>query len=305
MTDFTLPRLLHTAQQQLSDAGIEHADHEALALFAAAAETEIPQVRQWMILGTMPHSAGSPTPEQMKSRFAHFVERRVKHEPLQYIVGSLGFRFLDIAVGPGVFIPRPETETVVQYGIDWLKAHRIDIPNPLVVDLCAGTGVVGLSIATEISGSTVYAVEKDPDAFAWLQKNADLQKLHHPSLAITPVLADATDAQTLKDLNGTVDCILSNPPYILESEPTTQPEVDFDPELALYGGSEDGMRMPRNIISRAAELLRQGGLLVVEHDISQGEAMTKALRDAGFTNAATHDDLTGRPRYTSGVRSDT
>jgi release factor glutamine methyltransferase len=290
--------VLRSASTDLANAGIEHGDHDALVLYAAAAGVEVSQVRKWIVMGEQT-AAGSSA--QIRDRFASFVRRRVKREPLQYIVGTVGFRYLEVAVGEGVFIPRPETETVVAAGIDWLRDKQIG--EPLVVDLCAGTGVVGLSVASEIANSTVFSVEKDAAAFRWLEKNEAATQARYPSMHFTPVLADAGSAETLKELDGRVDCVISNPPYIPLSQPTVQPEVDRDPNLALYGGSADGMEVPIRVIRRSARLLRSGGYLVMEHDISQMAAMMAAFAAYGFSRVATHKDLTGRPRFTTGVRA--
>jgi release factor glutamine methyltransferase len=120
-------------------------------------------------------------------------------------------------------------------------------------------------------------------------------------MTFTPLLADATADETLQELNGRVDCIISNPPYVPESEPTTQPEVDRDPDRALYGGSADGMRIPELVIERAARLLRPGGYFVMEHDISQGAAVRASLVQEGFHAVETQPDLTGRPRFSVGT----
>jgi release factor glutamine methyltransferase len=317
-SDIDIAGLLHAAAQRLAAAGIEHADYEAMVLFAAAFgdavggehhRVTVSDVRRWVALGStvdsvfesgdIPDSASVAKRAEALARFDDFCAARAVREPLQYITGSVGFRFLELRVGEGVFIPRPETETVVQAGVDWLRTA--DIASPLVVDLCAGSGAVGLSLASEIAGSRVVSVEMDPEAYHWLERNAHDVVVAHPGMNFRPLLGDATAASTLADLDGSVDCVVSNPPYIPESEPTTQPEAGRDPALALYGGSADGMRIPTLVIARAAALLRPGGFFVMEHDISQGEAVRAALCAAGFDDIDTRNDLTARPRFSVGT----
>ncbi|AKV56126.1 hypothetical protein AB656_04220 [Bifidobacterium actinocoloniiforme DSM 22766] len=229
--------------------------------------------------------------------FRDFVIRRAGREPLQYIVGHAPFRFLDLAVGPGVFIPRPETETVVQAGLDWLAGEGIE--RPLVVDLCAGSGAIGLAVATEVPGAQVWAVEVSEEAAAWARRNADRyrQAIANNGSSYQLVLADATAAETLADLNGRVDLVISNPPYIPEREIPAQPEVTrYDPPQALYGASPDGTAIPGRIIARAADLLRPAGCLVMEHDPSQSAVLRGVASAAGFTQVRTDSDMTGKDR---------
>ncbi|WEV67982.1 peptide chain release factor N(5)-glutamine methyltransferase [Bifidobacterium sp. ESL0769] len=236
-------------------------------------------------------------------RFAVMVARRKQREPLQYIVGHAPFRYLDLEVGPGVFIPRPETETVVQAAIDWLTHENIK-PSRLV-DLCAGSGAIGLSLVTEVSGSEVWAVELSEEALEWTKRN-EQKVFKDNSLAgynYHLFHADAANAMTLQRLNGTIDAVVTNPPYVPIAEIPEQPEVrDHDPKMALYGGSADGTYTPERIILRAEKLLRSGGALVMEHDISQAQLLVDFARTHGFRTARTGDDLTGRPRYLFAVK---
>ena len=205
---------------------------------------------------------------------------------------------LDLAVGPGVFIPRPETETVVQAGLDWIAAQGLS--EPVVVDLCAGSGAVGLSVATEVGGARVWAVEASDEAAVWTRRNADAQSqaLARSGSSYHLVFGDATSGTVLAELDGRVDLVISNPPYIPMDRVPTQPEVrDWDPALALYGGSPDGCLIPEGIIKRAADLLRPGGLLVMEHDCSQGRALRSMARRSGYVNVSTGQDLAGLDRY--------
>jgi release factor glutamine methyltransferase len=223
------------------------------------------------------------------SRYMELVHIRAGHRPLQYLTGSAPFRLREVAVGPGVFIPRPETELLV----DWGLARLAGRPAPVVVDLCSGTGAIALSVAEEHPGARVYAVENDPAALAWLRRNAREQ--------IVVIGADATDPATLSTVDGQVDLVLCNPPYVPDGTPVS-PEVEQDPEPAVFGGT-DGLDVIRKIIPRAAALLRPGGWLGIEHDDSHGEAVPALLRAAGgWTAVADHRDLAGRPRYATARR---
>ncbi|WEV74511.1 peptide chain release factor N(5)-glutamine methyltransferase [Bifidobacterium sp. ESL0798] len=237
-------------------------------------------------------------------RFAVMLARRKQREPLQYIVGHAPFRYLDLEVGPGVFIPRPETETVVQAAIDWLTREHIK-PSRLV-DLCAGSGAIGLSLVTEVSGSEVWAVEKDEEALKWTKRNEQKVFKDHSLAGYNYHLfhADATNAVMLSRLDGTVDAVVTNPPYVPLDQIPEQPEVrEHEPNMALYGGSADGTDIPELIILRAAKLLRSGGALVMEHDISQAGLLADFARAHGFRTAHTGEDFTGRPRYLFAIKA--
>jgi release factor glutamine methyltransferase len=220
------------------------------------------------------------------------VRRRCAREPLQHITGAAHFRHIELAVGPGVFTPRPETEVVAGYAIDWLLASRLK--EPLVVDLCTGSGAVALAIADEVPGARVHGVELDPDAYQWAVRNcsASSVRLH---------LADVAEA--LPQLDGKVDVVVSNPPYIPDDAVIRDPEVAaHDPALALWGGT-DGLDTVRTVERTAARLLRPEGLLVIEHADLQGEAVPDVLRTAGcWLDVEDHLDLAGRDRYATARR---
>lgn len=226
------------------------------------------------------------------------IARRAAREPLQHITGVAHFRYLELAVGKGVFVPRPETESVVQLGIDvlvQLRQERGDGAELIAVDLGTGSGAIAASMATEVPGSKVFAVELSDDAFPWAQRNLG------PTGA-TLIHGDMRDA--LMELNGTVDVVVSNPPYIPAAAIPRDLEVRLhDPHMALYGGGADGMEMPTAAAATAARLLRQGGFFVMEHAEVQAEQMAALLFDSGnWDNVRTHVDLTGRDRATSGLR---
>lgn len=288
--------VLDDAAARLARAGVDTARHDAKLLLAEATGRSLSDVDKAVLMDDA-FSQFAPSPEA-RGEFESMLGRRESREPLQHIVGHAPFRYLDLEVGPGVFVPRPETELVVQEAIDWITAHGLY--SPRVVDLCAGSGAIGLAIATEVPGAQVWAVELDTQAAQWTRRNMHKVGERFPDLVANYHLevADATCPVTLATLDGTADVVISNPPYIPLTNVPQQPEVrDFDPETALYGGSADGMMIPERIIVRAAALVRKGGLFVMEHDITQGDRTVAFARANGFDEARTHADLTGRPRY--------
>jgi release factor glutamine methyltransferase len=222
------------------------------------------------------------------------VERRVAREPLQHLTGRAAFRGLELAVGPGVFVPRPETEQVVQLAIDALLAAAE--PEPIAIDLGAGSGAIALAMATEVPHARVFAVENSPEAFPWTRRN--VEEVGAPNLELVfGDLATAFDA-----LGGRAAVVISNPPYVPAGELPRDPEVRLhDPEAALYGGA-DGLDVVRVLSRRAAELLHPGGLLVIEHAENQSFAIAELLGDDGWRAIAHHRDLTLRDRATTAVR---
>ncbi|RYQ43399.1 N5-glutamine methyltransferase family protein [Bifidobacterium pseudolongum] len=293
--------VLEAAAARLARAGIDTARHDAKLLLAESAGCSLSDVDKAVLMDDA-FSQFAPSPEA-RGAFESMLARREAREPLQHIVGHAPFRYLELEVGPGVFVPRPETELVVQEAIDWITAHGLY--SPRVVDLCAGSGAIGLAIATEVPGAQVWAVELDTQAAQWTRRNMHKVGERFPDLVANYRLevADATCPVTLATLDGTADVVISNPPYIPLTNVPQQPEVrDFDPDTALYGGSADGMMIPERIIVRAAALVRKGGLFVMEHDITQGDRTVAFARANGFTEARTHADLTGRPRYLVATR---
>lgn len=231
------------------------------------------------------------------ARFDALVEQRAARVPLQHLTGVAGFRYLELAVGPGVFVPRPETELVTGWAIDQLR-HR---SAPIVADLCAGSGAIALSIAHELPGAAVYAVEVDPMAAAWARRNADARAAAGDR-PVTLVEADAAEPRTLAHLDGTLDAVLTNPPYVPDGAVVAPEVAGHDPPIALYGGP-DGLSVVRRLIERAAHLLAAGGLLGIEHADLQGELLPAAVHaHGGFIDVEDHADLNGRPRYTTAAR---
>lgn len=272
------------ATQRLAAAGIASAETDAVLLAAHALGTSAGEVRKAMVLG-------APVP----AAYEALVEERAARVPLQHLTGRVGFRRLELHVGPGVFVPRPETELVAGLAID---AARRAGASPVVVDLCTGSGAIALAVKDEVPAAHVYAVELGEDAHAWAAQNTSAT-----GLDITLVHGDATTA--FAELDGEVDVVVSNPPYIPVGMVPIDPEVrDHDPELALYGGSDDGLAIPLAVAARAAALLKPGGVLVMEHADTQGESLPVALARTGrWRDVEDHEDLTARPRATVAVRA--
>lgn len=224
-------------------------------------------------------------------RLDALVARRTAREPLQHITGTAPFRHLELVVGPGVFIPRPETEMVVQMAIDALMESAS--PSPVAVDLGTGSGAIALAMATEVPRARVFAVERSAQAHAWAARNTA------GAGNLTLVLGDLATA--FEELRGAASVVISNPPYVPEAEIPADPEVHlFDPVQALYGGA-DGLDVIRVISRRARELLHPGGLLVLEHGERQGAAIRELLQADGWRSTATHEDLTRRDRATTAL----
>jgi release factor glutamine methyltransferase len=229
---------------------------------------------------------GITVPIDVAGRYRELILRRGQREPLQHLTGHAGFRRIELAVGPGVFVPRPETEVLVEHALLGLPEGG------RAIDLGTGSGAIALSIAVERPDASVIGVERSPEAFAWASRNRD--RLDAPNARI--VLGDLADAAP--EWDGTVDVVVSNPPYVPDGMIPRDPEVErFDPALALYGGP-DGLDPMRAVEATARRLLCPGGLLAVEHGELQGAEVRALLGDA-WADAATHPDLTGRDRVTT------
>lgn len=234
------------------------------------------------------------TPDQL-AEFDRLVARRAGGEPLQHLVGSAPFRHLELAVGPGVFVPRPETELLAGWGIAAAQ------PGSTVVDLCSGSGAVALAVAQEVPGARVFAVERAPAALAWLRRNA-AARAEAGDTPIRVIEGDAADPAVLAELDGAVDLVLCNPPYVPAGVDVPADVTDHDPAEAVFAGP-DGLSVIRPVIARAAALLRPGGGFGVEHDDTHGEAVPALLRaDGRFLDIVDHRDLAGRPRYATARR---
>jgi release factor glutamine methyltransferase len=226
-------------------------------------------------------------------KFEELVARRAERFPLQHLTGVAHFRQLELKVGPGVFVPRFETEVVTQIAIDALRA--VPSENPVAVDLATGSGAIALSIAHEVPHAKVYAVELSEDALKYT--GANFERYAPDAILVQGDLADA-----FPELNGQVDVLVSNPPYIPDAMIPIYPEVHLhDPALALYGG-DDGLDLVRKVEATAKRLLREGGALVIEHADIQGDAIRELRLSLGWRQCTTHKDLSGRDRATSAIR---
>jgi release factor glutamine methyltransferase len=232
-----------------------------------------------------------PVPE----RFDSLVARRAQRVPLQHLTGTAHFRTVTLAVGRGVFCPRPETELVAGVAIDLANAAGSGARPSRVVDLCSGSGAIAASVAVESPGAEVHAVELDSDAATWLRRNAARYGF---------VAHEADIDGCLPELDDSVDVVVANPPYIPVGSVPRDPEVaQFDPPVALYSGGE-GLDHIRVVEVTARRLLRQHGVVVVEHGDQQGRAVPEVFASSGaWTDVVDYVDLTGRDRFVTAVRT--
>lgn len=259
----SLRDVLVDAEKRLAAAGVPSPSYDAAELAAHVLGT----TRTRMLL----HD--KMTSEQ-RVHLEQLIVKRVNRVPLQHLVGTAPFRKLELRVGPGVFVPRPETELVAEAAVRFLS--RVPEGERVAVDLCTGSGAIALALATEVSGAQVHAVELEPDALAWTRRNLDdhTARLAAAGSTVTLYAADAVHVVDpggpLAKLAGNAAVVVTNPPYIPDSAVPRDPEVrNHDPHRALYGGP-DGLDVVRGLVTAAAVLLRQGGLFVVEHADSQG-----------------------------------
>ena len=222
------------------------------------------------------------------------VAQRAKRIPLQHIIGTSSLGEVDVEVGPGVFVPRPETELLLAWALAFLESAGRH--PPVVLDLCTGSGALALAIAHARPDAVVHAVEKDPHALAWARRNADLRAsdgdtpvhLHH---------GDVTERTVLTELDGTVDLVVANPPYVPTSARLDPEVIDHDPHVALFGGP-DGLSVIEPMIANIARWLRIGGGVGIEHDDSHGDRVVALLEGrAVFGDVSQHRDLADRPRF--------
>ncbi|WP_370066360.1 peptide chain release factor N(5)-glutamine methyltransferase [Mycobacterium sp. MAA66] len=274
----SLRQAIAAAADELADAGIDSArvDAELLAAHAAG-------VDRGRLLLVDPDPA-------FTDRFRALIDRRIHRIPLQHLTGEAHFGPVTLQVGPGVFIPRPETEALLEW------AMGLDLPaNPVIVDLCTGSGALALALAHVHPHAHVIAVEKSPEALVYTRRNCGVGNVE-----ILP--ADVTEAGLLGDRDGAVDLVVSNPPYIPDGAQLDPEVADHDPAQALFGGP-DGMAVIEPIAALAARLLRPGGYVGIEHDDTTSEETVAALARTGtFENITARRDLSGRPRFVTGAR---
>lgn len=273
------------AVEKLSSVGIENAQVDVELLVGHVLELTRGQVQSAVI-------ADAEIDEEKLKQLNDLFGRRFAREPLQHLTGIAFFRQLELKVGRGVFIPRPETESVAQIAIDALRADSA--AEPIAVDLGTGSGAIALAMSTEVPNARVFAVEKSPEAYPFTTYNF----AKYPGAELT--LGDLSDA--FNALNGSVSVVISNPPYIPAEMIPVDPEVHLhDPSLALYGGA-DGLDVIRQVSKTASRLLRPGGSLVIEHADSQSAQVRELLLADGWQQVIAHKDLTNRDRAVSATK---
>lgn len=231
---------------------------------------------------------------EIADRYRALIEQRAARIPLQHLIGTAAMGDIDLAVGPGVFVPRPETELLFAWALAYLGTLPHD-HTPVVVDLCTGSGALALAIGHARPDAEVHAVELDADALIWARRNADT-RIAEGDTPITLHADDVTDPALLTGLTGRVDLVVTNPPYIPE-DAILDPEVaDHDPHRALFGGP-DGLDIIRAMTPTIARLLRPGGATGIEHDDTNGGGVAALLADADFTDIVEHTDLADKPRF--------
>ncbi|GAA1824300.1 peptide chain release factor N(5)-glutamine methyltransferase [Nesterenkonia flava] len=307
-----LAGMIRRAGARLAEAGVPSPRVDAELLAAHVLGTSRSEVQVKALMG-VEASDGDLV------RYEALVEERARRIPLQHLTGIAPFRTLELRVGPGAFIPRPETETVVELTLQQLRVLADGgLAAPRVIDLGTGSGAIAAAIAAEFPDAEIHALELSAEAAAWAQQN--FENLPHGSARVHLHRGDLRDVESLRASLQNVDrgsadqrlrvsgeeemrfdVVVSNPPYIPPGMVPTEIEVrEHDPELALYGGGEDGLQLPRAVIETAVQLLRPGGWFIVEHAEVQAPALKRICEaNAALTDVATHQDLSGRDRATS------
>ena len=283
---YALRRLVRESGERLKAAGVASPEHDARAL------------AEWLLGRPLPLADGADA--AFTAAYAQALRRREAREPLQRITGRMFFRGLELECRPGVFIVRPETEVVAGVAIEAVLARERGgvAGGPLVVDLCTGSGAIAAAVAAEVPAARVIAVELADDAVVAAVAACE----RHAPGRVRVLQADAAAPSTLAGLDGSVDVVVTNPPYVPAGALEDVETASYDPRLALFGGGEDGLDLPVALVRRAGALLRDGGLLVMEHDAGQGLALREAALAVGFREASTGQDLTGRDRFLRAVR---
>jgi release factor glutamine methyltransferase len=225
------------------------------------------------------------------------VAQRAKRVPLQHLTGWAALGHITVDVGAGVFIPRPETELLLEWGLELLRGREY----PVVVDLCTGSGALALAMAHEVPDAVVYAVDIDPHALAWARHNADM-RVEAGDTPIRLYSGDIADSTMFAELDGLVDLVLCNPPYVPEGTAVPPEVAEHDPHRAVFA-AESGLAVIRHALSAAARLLKPGGGMAIEHDDTHGAAVPAIVRARRvLTDVQDHLDLTGRPRFVTARR---
>ena len=281
--------LVRHAAERFESVGIESAQADAELLAGHLLGLSRGQLQAQILIS-------ATITDDLAEELSNLYGRRLAREPLQHITGVAYFRQLELAVGRGVFVPRPETEFVAQLAIDAIRGF-IDrgVQNPVAVDLGTGSGAIALAMATENPQAKIFAVEKSSDALPFTRAN--FEKYAAEATLIQGDLADA-----FAELNGQVSVVASNPPYIpLAAVPRDEEVRLHDPALALYGG-EDGMSVIHLVSATARRLLVDGGALVIEHADSQSEQVCQLLLADGWRSVTAHRDLTDRDRAVTAIK---
>jgi release factor glutamine methyltransferase len=276
-----MTRLRHAidaAEVALAEAGVGSPRTDAELLAAHAAGTD---------RGRLPFADTGP---QFRDRYDGLVAQRARRVPLQHLTGTAAFGPVTVTVGPGVFIPRPETEAL----LEWAVAQQLS-PHPVIVDLCTGSAALALALSQHWPDARVIAIDDSEDALAYARRNT-------AGTPVELVRADVTAPGLLAELAGQVDLVVANPPYIPDGA-ALEPEVaEHDPPHALFGGP-DGMAVIDRIVELAACLLRDGGACAVEHDDTTSARTVEAFTRTGrFVDVTARHDLTGRPRFVTATR---
>lgn len=269
------------ARERLANAGIDSVD------------ADVRELLEWACDVTSQLDLPAALDPEQADKLRGGVGERALRIPLQHVTGRMYFRSLTLRSVPGVFVVRPETEVLAGLAIDEAAAAVAARGEARVVDLCTGSGAIALAVATESARTEVWAVEKEPDPFALACLNRD----RVGACGVHLVRGDATHPATLGFLDGLIDVVVTNPPYVPADEMPTQPEASADPHSALYGGSADGLDIPCQIIRRSLTLLRPGGTLLMEHSPSQDEALRTYAASLGMVEVSTSTDLAGRMRF--------
>jgi release factor glutamine methyltransferase len=282
--ELTFKEFLRGGKEQLANAGF--AEVEAEHLLAHTLGISRMDLHNPLTVENALAAIGDMT--VVEETFWKLLDRRCAHEPLQYLTGLAYFRHLEIKVGPGVLVPRPESELLVESVLTHIEKLSGAVS---VVDLGSGSGALALAIATEAPQTHVIAVEKSPEAIHWLKEN----------VAFIDEKVRILESDVATALEGVkCDVVIANPPYIPDSQELPRDVADHEPAFALFGGV-DGMKSPRLFISTASRILKSGGFLAIEHHEEQGASIADVL-SMDFTDILLHQDLTGRPRFTTAVR---
>lgn len=288
----TLGELFRYARRTLNDAALASPDADARALFAAATNAGPADI--------IFRGDESYPDEAARTQLAEMLARRVAREPLQHILGTAPMMSLELQVGPGVFVPRPETELLAQWAID--QARELvasDVVKPKIVDLCTGSGALALAIAEAVPEVDVVAVELSEQARTWAAKNIEI----YGDGRVRLIAGDVTSVQLigdgaeLADWVGKTDIVVSNPPYVPEGT-EVDPEVRADPHSAVFGG-DDGLDVIRPMMNLVDALARPGAVIGIEHDDCSGEDVSSLLRQTWhYSDVEVHRDFAGRDRFT-------